>query len=195
MTLSEVGVLFVKRVTINAMSFGCIDRGKTSPAHGILSVVNDFKVSRVDASTYAAQVVALICCYWNGFYKHFIHQAMGALRSLIHLDACVSIAIGAACPQPARASFVGNGRVDFNLLKQTGYASQERVTLDNGVRAVFAFASGRFKALFTFIAKAVTFLPIGVEFGARFFNAALTTFFERGRIGKGHRCLHLGNVT
>lgn len=195
MALSEIGIFFIKGMTINTMSFTSIYSGKANAAHLVFSVVHDFKVNRIHASTDTTKMVALLRRGQRAIYEHFPHYTVCVLGFAAHLNARVAVSVDAASPQPAGTALKGNGRVDLDLLKQSGYAGQKGVALDKRVLTRLAVTARSLATLLTIVSNAVTFSLVNIELGARFFNAAFTTSFERDRISLGHRCLQLGNVT
>lgn len=193
--LAVIGVLFVKGMTVNTMSFGCVHRREASPAHGVFSVVNYLKVNGVHTPTNTAKMVTLLRRGQRIVYEHLPHYPMRILGFSSHCHDGVAVRVYAACPQPTGSAFVSDGGVNLNLFKQAGHAGQKGVPLDESEFAVLALAASSFTTFLALTANTVRVCSVGVELRARQINVAFTTSLKGDKIGIGHRCLQLGNVT
>lgn len=189
-------VFFVKRMTAKAMSFLGINSSKANPSQAIDLVRDYFKVGGIYASTYTAQVIALVVYGRDVLYEHLVHQAID--REGFAVDSYVAVSLGIKCssPQPAGTAFIGNSGVDLNLAEQ--FPDQGQVGAGGYFEVIalaVTLALARRFAFFTGITQAVRRGRSNTELKVRFFDFAPVTDFGFGIIEYGHRCLQLGNVT
>lgn len=193
MAFAEIGISLVKGMTINTMSFTSVHGREAITSHLVFSVVHNLKVSRIHAPSYTAQVVTLIRRGWNVLHEHFVHQTMGLYRSLVKANTCIAAGVERGCPKPTGTALIGHGRVNLNLAEQL--ADQGKVSTVRYLKILTSvFESFSIDALNARVTQAVRSGVSGVKFFGGLLNAALVTNLS-DRIGKGHRCLQLGNLT